>query len=195
MTFLGIQRWKEESLYDAAIEARRSDEMMLSCSSHGAWRFVATEFSKSDKNVEADDRVQERCALIMLIGAAYLRYEGVRSSVTLHWGPMREGTPGSDGSCVRTRVEGPMEPKKLACLGALSLNTRPITSRLFMTSTWRREFYPMRKRHCIQKEAWSRLIGRWECFLRMKEWLLWWRAWWMKEALFEGESVLLTIKF
>ena len=36
MTFLGIQRWKEESLYDAAIEARRSDEMMLSCSSHGA---------------------------------------------------------------------------------------------------------------------------------------------------------------
>ena len=124
MTFLGIQRWKEESLYDAAIEARRSDEMMLSCSSHGAWRLVATEFSKSDKNVEADDRVQERCALIMLIGAAYLRYEGVRSSVTLHWGPMREGTPGSDGSCVRTRVEGPMEPKKLACLGALSLNTR-----------------------------------------------------------------------
>ena len=96
--------------------------MMLS--SHGAWRFVATEFSKSDKKVEADDRVQERCALMMLIGAAYLRYEGVRSSVTLHWGPMREGTPGSDGSCVRTRVEGPMEPKKLACLGALSLNTR-----------------------------------------------------------------------
>ena len=37
---------------------------------------------------------------------------------------MREGTQGSDGSCVKTRVEGPMEPKKLACLGALSLNTR-----------------------------------------------------------------------
>ena len=36
---------------------------------------------------------------------------------------MREGTPGSDGSCVKTRVEGPMEPKKLACLGDLSLNT------------------------------------------------------------------------
>ena len=37
---------------------------------------------------------------------------------------MRECTPGSDGSCVKTRVEGPMEPKKLACLGALSLYIR-----------------------------------------------------------------------
>ena len=47
---------------------------------------------------------------------------------------MREGTPGSDGSCVKTRVEGPMEPKKLACLGDLSLNTLHITSQLFVTS-------------------------------------------------------------
>ena len=47
---------------------------------------------------------------------------------------MREGTPGSDGSCVKTRVAGPMEPKKLACLGDLSLNTLHITSQLFVTS-------------------------------------------------------------